>query len=102
MDRGHPELARQADALHPAVLRCIAQTVQAARKEGKWVGVCGNLASEVLGAEILTGLGVTELSVSIPAVPSIKAHIRTTTHVDLQDKAQRALACRTAAEVRSL
>jgi Phosphotransferase System HPr (HPr) Family len=102
MDRGHPELAKQADALHPAVLRSIAQTVQAAQKAGKWVGVCGNLATDPLGAEILTGLGVTELSVSIPAVPNIKAHMRATRYAALQDKAQQALACRTAAEVRSL
>jgi phosphocarrier protein FPr len=102
MDRGHPELAKQADALHPAVLRSIAQTVQAANKAGKWVGVCGNLASDPLGAEILTGLGVTELSASIPAVATIKAHLRTVALSAMQEKAQRALTCRSAVEVRKL
>src|SRR2546425_13127488 len=74
MDRLHPQLARQADALHPAVLRLINQTVRAADKEGKWVGVCGGLAGDIKGATILTGLGVAELSASVPSIPSIKAH----------------------------
>lgn len=102
MDRGHPQLAKQADGLHPAVLRLIAQTVQAATKAGKWVGVCGGVASEPLGATILTGLGVTELSVSVPSVADIKAHIRSASLEEMQRIAQKALLCRTAAEVRSL
>lgn len=102
MDRLHPQLAKQADALHPAVLRMIAQTVQAAEKAGKWVGVCGGLASDPKGALILTGLGVTELSASVPAIPTIKAEIRGRSLAEMQALAQKALQCRTAAEVRSL
>lgn len=102
MDRLHPQLAKQADALHPAVLRMIAQTVQAASKAGKWVGVCGGLASDPKGALILAGLGVTELSASVPAIPAVKAEIRKHSLAELQRLAQRALECRTAAEVKSL
>ncbi len=102
MDRLHPQLARQADALHPAVLRMIERTVQAAKKEGKWVGVCGGLAGDPKGAVILTGLGVSELSVSVPSIAAIKAEIRSHSHADMQHLAQQALLCRTAAEVRSL
>jgi phosphocarrier protein FPr len=102
MDRGHPQLAKQADALHPAVLRMIAQTVQAADKAGKWVGVCGGLASDPKGAIILAGLGVTELSASVPGIPAVKAEIRSSSFADMQALAQKALQCRTAAEVRSL
>jgi phosphocarrier protein FPr len=102
MDRGHPQLAKQADALHPAVLRMIAQTVQAADKAGKWVGVCGGLASDPKGAVILTGLGVTELSAGVPGIPAVKAEIRSRSFADMQALAQKALQCRTAAEVRSL
>ena len=102
MDRGHPALAKQADGLHPAVLRMIDQTVQAAQAHGKWVGVCGGVAGEPLGAIILTGLGVTELSVSIPSVAAIKAKLRSLSRSQAADLATRALACRTAQEVRSL
>jgi phosphoenolpyruvate-protein phosphotransferase len=102
MDRLHPQLARQADALHPAVLRMIEKTVQAARSTGKWVGVCGGIAGDPKGAVILTGLGVSELSVSVPSIAAVKAEIRSHSHAEMQRIAQQALQCRTAAEVRSL
>jgi len=76
MDRGHPMLAKQADGLHPAVLRMIDRTVQAATAGGKWVGVCGGMAGDPKGAVLLTGLGVTELSMSIPSIAAIKAQLR--------------------------
>ncbi|NOT06145.1 MAG: phosphoenolpyruvate--protein phosphotransferase [Anaerolineales bacterium] len=102
MDRVHPQLAKQADALNPAVLRMVDMTVKAATKEGKWVAVCGGAASDTKGASILVGLGVKELSVTVPTIPTIKAHLRKTSLTDLQALAQTALACRTAAEVRAL
>ncbi|HEV2846128.1 MAG TPA: putative PEP-binding protein, partial [Thermoanaerobaculia bacterium] len=102
MDRGHPMLARQADGLHPAVLRMIDQTVRAATEKNKWVGVCGGVAGEPLGAVILVGLGVTELSVSIPSIAAIKARIRTISMKDAQNLARRALACDSAEAVRGL
>ena len=102
MDRVHPQLAKQADALNPAVLRMIDMTVRAAKAEGKWVGVCGGAASDVRGAEILTGLGVTELSIAVPTIPTIKAKLRRVALHELQVLARKALACRTAEEVRAL
>lgn len=102
MDRGHPVLAKQADALHPAVLRAIHQTVQAAKAEGKWVGVCGGVAGDPLGAMLLAGLGVHELSMAIPSIPAVKAKLRTQSFKRLQKLAQRALRCRTTEEVRRL
>ncbi len=102
MDRLHPSLARQADALHPAVLRMIALTVKAAKAAGRWVGVCGGMAGDPKGAAILAGLGVTELSMSIPSLAAIKARLRTQSLADMQALAQRALACVNAAEVRGL
>jgi len=102
IDRQHPELGKEADALHPAVLRMIDLTVKAAVAEGKWVGVCGGAAGETLGASILTGLGVAELSMSAPSLAIVKAHLRRTSLESLRALAQRALACSTAAEVRAL
>lgn len=102
MDRGHPILAKRADGLHPAVLRMIDQTVRAASAAGKWVGVCGGIAGDPQGAAILTGLGVAELSVSIPSVAAVKARLRSLSFAATQKLAQRALQCRNAAEVRSL
>jgi phosphoenolpyruvate-protein phosphotransferase len=102
MDRLHPMLARRADGLHPAVLRMVEKTVQAAQEAGKWVGVCGGVAGDPKGAILLMGLGVSELSLSIPSVAAIKARLRNTPLSEARDLAKQALACRNAAEVRML
>jgi phosphocarrier protein FPr len=102
MDRGNSLLAREAQNTHPAVLRMIDQTVKAAARHGKWVGVCGGLAGDPIGASILIGLGVRELSMAIPSIPVVKAHIRELSASDAQHLAQRALACEDADSVRAL
>ncbi|MFN8458515.1 MAG: phosphoenolpyruvate--protein phosphotransferase [Anaerolineae bacterium] len=102
MDRTHPALSAQADGLHPAVLRLIDQTVRAAHAAGKWVGVCGELAANPQAIPLLVGLGVDELSASVPAIPAVKAQIRTLAWSATQTLAAQALTCATAAEVRQL
>ena len=72
MDRGHPKLAPYVDALHPAVLTLIANAARAVRNRGKWLGVCGGVASDPQAVPILIGMGVTELSVSGPRFPASK------------------------------
>src|SRR5471032_516953 len=100
MDRDHPRLASQADSFHPAVLRLIATTVKAAHAHGKWVGVCGALASEALAVPMLIGLGVDELSVSVPLIPTIKATVRELDLADCQIIARQVLGLEEAAHVR--
>ncbi|TDN70139.1 phosphoenolpyruvate--protein phosphotransferase [Paraburkholderia sp. BL10I2N1] len=102
MDRGHPKLAKEADALHPAVLRLIGMTVEGAHRHGKWVGVCGGIASDAMAVPVLVGLGVDELSVSVPAVGSIKAQLARLTMDKARQLATDALQLGTAAEVRVL
>jgi multiphosphoryl transfer protein len=102
MDRLHPTLAPQVDALHPAVLRMIRRVVEAADAAGKWVGVCGGIAGDPLGAVILAGIGVGELSMSIPSVAAVKAKLRRGSYAQAKRMAERALACATPAQVRQL
>jgi phosphocarrier protein FPr len=102
IDREHPDLARMADSLHPAVLRLIKQTIDAAREHRKWVGVCGGLAGDPLGAAILVGLGVDELSMSASDIAAVKARLRMSRADQLQSLAAHALACDEADDVRSL
>jgi len=102
MDRLHPVLAPQADGLHPAVLRMIERTVAGARAAGIWVGACGGIAGDPAGAVLLAGLGLAELSVAIPSVPSVKARLRGISMADAERTARLALDCADAAEVRSL
>ena len=102
MDRMHPALAKQADALHPAVLRSIKTVVDAAAAADIWVGVCGGIAGEPEGALILAGLGVRELSMTIPSVAAVKARLRSVDRAAVRRLADRALQCATAGEVREL
>ncbi|WP_437307240.1 phosphoenolpyruvate--protein phosphotransferase [Sorangium sp. So ce388] len=102
MDRTHPRLAGRQDALHPAVLRLIAATVQAARKHERHVGICGAVASDPDAVAVLIGLGVTELSVSVQAMPEVKARIRELDAEKCRELARAAVDLGTAAEVRAL
>jgi len=102
MDRGHPKLAPKVDALNPGLLRLIALTVDGARKQNRLTGVCGGIAGDAQAVPILVGLGVDELSVSLPSIPTIKAQVRCLSYADCRELAQRALNCRTGDEVRAL
>jgi multiphosphoryl transfer protein len=102
IDRGNSALASKHDGLHPAVLRLIAQTIDAAHKHGKRADICGELGSDAAAIPILVGLGMDELSVSIPSVPTVKAQVRMLKFSDLQPLAREALNCSTAQEVRDL
>ncbi len=102
IDRTHGQLSGQLDALHPAVLRLIARTADAANAAGKIAAVCGGLAADPLAAPILIGLGIKELSMPAPAIPRLKAQIRSLRAEACRALAQAALACESAAAVRAL
>ncbi len=102
IDRQNPELAAEADSLHPAVLRLIAQTVAGAAKHGRWVGVCGGIAGDPFGAALLAGLGVNELSMTPRDIAAVKARLRGSRFDELRALAARALDAATADEVRAL
>lgn len=101
-ERGNARLADYADALHPAVLRLIQMTVTAAHQQGKWAGVCGEVAADALAAPILAGLGVDELSMNPADIPRIKAVLRSIDPEKAAALAEKALNCSSAAEVRRL
>jgi phosphocarrier protein FPr len=102
MDRGNSALASKHDGLHPAVLRLIAMTIDAAHKHGKRADICGELGSDAAAIPILLGLGMDELSVSIPSVPTVKAQVRALKVETWRSTAREALNCSTAKEVREL
>ena len=99
MDRGHPKLAAKIDALDPAVLRLIRQTADGAHQEGKWVGVCGGIASDPQAVPVLLGLGIDELSVSVPTIPAIKAEVRKYSIKECRSIAKKTLGCASSREV---
>ena len=102
MDRGNPAVAAGVDAMHPAVLRMIGETCRLATARGRWVGVCGGLASDPAALPILIGLGATELSAVPGFVAEAKQIVRGLTLTEARAHAELALQCKSAAEVRAL
>jgi phosphoenolpyruvate-protein phosphotransferase len=102
MDRLHPALAGRLDALHPAVLRLIKMTTDAAQRSAREVAVCGALASDPFAVPVLLGLGVRELSCVPAVIPRIKALVRSVTVAECEALANAALKLTAAAAVRAL
>jgi phosphoenolpyruvate-protein phosphotransferase len=76
VDRNNRKVAPLYEPLHPAVLAAVHETVQAARGAGKWVGMCGEMASDPLCTLVLVGLGLDDLSMGPFFVPVVKRIIR--------------------------
>lgn len=72
VDRGNDRVADRYDALHPAVLKLVQQTVEAGRATKTRVSLCGELANDVSAVPVLLGLGIETLSVSPPFLPAVK------------------------------
>ncbi len=102
VDRTNPELAPLADSLHPAMLRMIDQVVKAAHRRHRWVGVCGEMASDLWAVPLLVGLGIDELSVHPPAVARVKALVRSLDAAECARAARAALKLDSGAAVRRL
>ena len=102
MDRGHAELARRTDALHPAVLQLMAATASAGEAAAKLVAVCGGVAADRTAVPILLGLGIRELSVVPAAIPALKRQIGALLIEVCRELAQRCVRLGSASEVRGL
>ncbi|MGN6430034.1 MAG: phosphoenolpyruvate--protein phosphotransferase [Gaiellaceae bacterium] len=101
-ERGNAAVAGLADGLHPAVLRLIRMVAEAANGQGKWAGVCGELASDPAAVPVLVGLGIAELSANAPAIPAVKQAVRDVDSETARDLVERALELSSASEVRAL
>lgn len=102
MDRTHPQLARDFDFFHPAVLRQISAVCTAAKPSGRSVSLCGALASDLQAAPVLIGLGLRTLSAVPGVVPELKALIRQLSLGSCEQLAAAALAETTAQGLRRL
>lgn len=76
VDRGNEHITHLYQPTHPAVLRLMSMTVEGAHRHDIWVGVCGEMASEVHLTPLLLGLGIDELSVVTSAVPRVKKAVQ--------------------------
>jgi phosphotransferase system enzyme I (PtsI) len=98
-DRDNPKVSHLYQSFHPGVIQLVKKTIDAAKERGIWVGVCGELAGNPLGALLLVGLGVDELSVSPVLVPEIKIVIRSVALKEVQSLAAKVLDSQTQEEV---
>jgi phosphoenolpyruvate-protein phosphotransferase len=99
-ERGNKRLSHLNDPCHPAVLRQIERVVQAAHAQGKWVGVCGEMAGDPGAIPLLLGLDVDELSMSPVQIPAAKRIIRECSFAEAQKLARGALDLDSAEAVR--
>ena len=102
VDRGNRRIAAMYDTLHPAVVRAMRLTVDAAHRHGCEVGICGEFAGCAAHAELLVGLGFDELSVAPPSVPAVKERIRGLETPQAELTARKAVEAATASEVHEL
>jgi phosphotransferase system enzyme I (PtsI) len=75
-DRTNEKVSHLYEPTHPAIIRLIKMTIDAAHRHGIWVGVCGEVAGDPVLAPLLIGLGVDELSAAPPVVAQVKYMIR--------------------------
>ncbi|MFH1378950.1 MAG: phosphoenolpyruvate--protein phosphotransferase [bacterium] len=91
VDRVNENVAHLYDPLHLAMLRFIKFIVDACHSSGKWVGMCGEMASDPMYTMVLLGFGLDEFSISSYAIPKIKGIIRASSFNKAQDLAQQVL-----------
>jgi len=99
VDRMNEKIAHLYEPTHPAIIRLIKATVDAARKNGISVSVCGEMAGEPIMTALLIGLGVDELSASPPLVPQIKYMVRRLKLSEAQALAEFALNSESATDI---
>lgn len=85
--------------LNPSVLRLIKMAIDGAHKEGKWCGMCGEMAGDELAAPILLGLGLDEFSMSATSILPARKIINLLSYAEMKELAEKAVASSTEAEV---
>ena len=102
VDRGNEIIAHLYNPLTPSVLNLIKQVIDASHAEGKWTGMCGELAGDVRATALLLGMGLDEFSMSGISVPHVKKLARSINYADAKALADTALAQPTAADIERL
>ncbi|CAI1097702.1 phosphoenolpyruvate-protein phosphotransferase PtsI [Serratia entomophila] len=99
VDRGNELISHLYNPMSPSVLSLIKQVIDASHAEGKWTGMCGELAGDERATLLLLGMGLDEFSMSAISIPRIKKIIRNTNFEDVKALAAQALAQPTAQDL---
>lgn len=87
---------------HPSILRLIKHVIESSHKEGKWTGMCGEMAGEAIAAPLLIGLGLDEFSMSATSILAQRKLIRSMKKSEMNELAAKAINCSTMDEVVAL
>lgn len=98
-DRMNEKVSYLYQPYNPAILRLVKMVIDAAHKEGKWVGMCGEMAGDELAIPLLLGLGLDEFSMSATSILKARAQILRLSKKEMEDLAQKALQMSTTNEV---
>lgn len=101
-DRTNERVSSLADPFEPSVLSLIRDTISAAHKGGKWVGMCGEMAGDLEALPVLLGFGLDEFSMSPSVIPQFKEKLSTLTMDTARSAARKALQCTSSEEVKQL
>ncbi len=101
VDRGNEKIAYLYEPFHPAVLKLIKTTADAAHRNRIWIGICGEMIADPKAAILLLGLSFDEFSASPASVPDIKIALRAARYIDARRVAERAVRMTSASEIRS-
>jgi phosphoenolpyruvate-protein phosphotransferase len=101
VDRGNPALESYRDSMHPALLRLVRMSAEAAQAHGVSLSVCGEMAGDPVAALALVGLDIRSLSMSAEGLPAVRRAIRAADAVTLATEADAACNDRSAADART-
>ena len=99
VDRMNEAISSLYQPLHPGVLRLIKHVIDASHEQGKFTGMCGELASDPVATMILLGLGLDEFSMTASSIPLIKNILRSVSKAECEEVANKALTMDTAEEI---
>ncbi|QPR27415.1 phosphoenolpyruvate--protein phosphotransferase [Edwardsiella hoshinae] len=102
VDRDNAKVTRHYNSLNPAFLRALDFAVQAVHRQGKWIGLCGEFGAQSAILPLLVGLGLDEISMSAPSIPSAKAQMAQLDSCACRYLLNQAMACCTVLEVEHL
>ncbi|WP_223068561.1 phosphoenolpyruvate--protein phosphotransferase [Paenibacillus caui] len=98
-DRMNERVSYLYQPYNPAILRLVKMVIDAAHKEGKWAGMCGEMAGDSTAIPLLLGLGLDEFSMSATSILPARSQIAKLSKAEMQELASKALAMQTAAQV---
>ena len=101
VDRGNEMISHMYNPLSPSVLSVIKRVIDCSHAEGKWTGMCGELAGDERATLLLLGMGLDEFSMSGISIPKVKKIIRNTDFAEVKAMADEALSKATAEEIQA-